>query len=159
MVKSIRKTKLLAAMLAVISIADIITALMVKYKQPYFNESNPIYLMTNSFFVVVIWKLLIVGLLVLFLVKWYNKPPIYARYLTIVYIILIILAQITGIKSNIVAYNQEPAEVKDIPKGVRAEVYEQKYSPLLSIWVLLFLIFIVWWQIESEQLRWKIAKF
>lgn len=151
------------AILITVSLLDIVTTLMVKVKQPFFNESNPIYIATGSITLMILWKLIIVFIIILFFLKWYAKPPIYVRYVAVVYLVYIIIGQFAGALSNIAAYKQEPAEVVEVPVETKKVYYEEKYIytpkvPIVFSWFYMFIIFFAWWMIEKEHFNYVLKK-
>ena len=150
-------TKVAIVTLFIVTLLDIVTAWMVKIKQPFFNESNPIYLITGSFFLAILFKIFVVGLIILFFLKFYPTVFIHFRFLSVIYLVMVIIGQFTGIQSNLSAYFIEPSKVVEVPKEVRTTYYKEtyKYTPKVPVtYSILFLLFIFtnWWQIEKEHL-------
>lgn len=153
------KTKLLVGIFILISLLDTVTTLIVKFKQPAFNETNPIYLLTGSIYLMLLCKFIVVFFISLFFLKWYSKPPIYARYLMIVYILILTFGQLTASFSNISASNLEPEKTIEIAQQytteMKMEYYKESYTEvprysIVSFFIILFIIFATWWEIEKE---------
>ena len=146
-----------------LAIMDTIIAYMVKLKHPFFNETNPIYLLTGSFLIAIIVKFIVIGGILYFFWKIYVKSPIYARFLSIVYLVILIFSHIQGVSNNAAEYKKIPIEVKEVPKEVKQEYYGQTYykSPEMSIFLFILNILIyfsVWWTVDNEYFEYKLIE-
>jgi len=167
---SFRLKDVMLLSLVVFSIGDIVTTLIAYYKFPFFNESSPVYLMTNS-----IWPLILVKILVTsYLVWWCYKKYDIKIATTIRYIIIYIIVLLTFLNMGIVYNNYKvlqipPELVKPLPDDTRTEYYNdqvgnlqalnppinQKQIPLIvPLFFMNLAQFMVWRSFEKE-LEWK----
>lgn len=132
--------------------ADFIISYAVKLKQPYFNETNPVYILTGSMLPLLALKIIMVVVISYIFIKKYHKVPIYARYLLTTILFIGIIAQMAVIPNATKEYSKPPEEVINIPVEQRAQHYKQNIiNPMVIAYVLLMTLFIFWNVIEEES--------
>ena len=115
---------------------DAIVATLVRFKFPFFNESNPIYIYTKSLSVFFAIKFGMVFLLFLLFYskKWYCFfKSDFVRYSWSIILVIGILGQFNGFVSGVDELKKPVGEVIEIPDEVKLEYYkETNYTPDLN---------------------------
>ncbi|KKM25285.1 hypothetical protein LCGC14_1596520 [marine sediment metagenome] len=161
---------------AVTTLGDIVTTLIVRFKHDIFNESNPLFIFGVSIWIVIALILLTKGYLFYFCIKRYPKlPQMWARYIIIYFIVLMIFMNFGAIlthieiinapsediiqgtpEQNLQNYQEQVFDMKiieELPPPISAGGQQFRFPLLLIIPVLNLLQFLVWQSFEIHSWR------
>lgn len=125
---------IILGLLAFTTLADIFMALLVKFTKPVFLETNPIYLATGSFSLVVLAKLFAMGMIGLYFykAKYYYKMPTSSRFLMSFVLLCAIIGQAIGAYSGIAAYRIPNSAYAGVSM-TKAELQQEYYSGVYGV--------------------------
>lgn len=148
------KTNIFLSIFAIITLLDYFTAYAIKLKSPIFNETNPIFLSTNMFGLVLLAKIFVIIIAFVILNLYYNKTNEYGRYIIITILCIMLWLQFVGMIGNILEYKKPVEEIKPIPKDIKVQHYETEVrNPSMYLFAFMFFVYVIFKGIEREQTR------
>lgn len=154
--------------LAIFSIGDVVTTLIEYNTSPVFNETNPLVILLGvPIYLLLFIKMILIIYIIYFSLKLYKtKNGSIMRYVFVYLVVILTLLHIGAVINNINVINT-PTELKEeIPDDIKVEIYKegilemglvkpkivQTYPPMILIFILNLIQFIVWRSFEKWML-------
>lgn len=161
--------KITLVLLILLSIADVVTTLMVFSKHSSIAdelEINPLFVLGFPIWAIFLVKTLMIGYIIWVVVKFYYRYHPIMRYLFVYSLVILILITFLVSLGNLSIYNKNTSEIIPIPKEQRGEVLADQignmevannvdvgYKPplILTMFVWNFIIFLLWYDSERKD--------
>lgn len=116
------------------TLLDVISTIIVKFKHPIFNETNPLVVFGIPLWGLLIAILMVKGYLLWFYVKRYSKEPrIIVRYVMVYFLVLMVLMQMGALVDNFRVINTPSEDIVEATSEQKLEVYKEAVGDLKII--------------------------
>jgi glycerol uptake facilitator-like aquaporin len=141
-------------MFLLVNIADMATTLMAAMKHSRINEANYVYLLTHSFFLLVIFKFALVFVIVCFFVYTINKSDVaaYSIFMLIVILTIVTLNVTVNNWQVVEASKNAPEVINEIPTEQLIEMQKQQIvNPQLHLYLFCVISYFLFSKIGRDK--------
>lgn len=113
------------------TLLDVLSTIIVKFKHPIFNESNPLVVFGISIWGLLAFILIVKGFLLWFYLKRYYKlPKIAVRYVMVYFLVLMVLMQLGAVVGNFRVINTPSEDIIEGTAQQKLKAYSEAVGEL-----------------------------